>query len=183
MPGLDLNLDGEMDDVSGPKGDPDGVLDENDELNKAGLVYIILSSTDARNFVNGEGQYDIDIDKLGGAALDGVIIVGYHGERYDSLGGLNHEGDFLGGGNASATGMSLVNNELIFFGGNDAKSEVDGRDRSRGFGIGRAGDVDGDGIDDLLLGAQLADPRIDPTTGYGVRNGGEAYLLYGGFTD
>jgi hypothetical protein len=39
--------------------------------------------------------------------------------------------------------------------------------------------VDGDGRDDMLIGAILADPRRDPSTGLGVSNGGEVYLLYG----
>ncbi|RME37048.1 MAG: hypothetical protein D6788_10330, partial [Planctomycetota bacterium] len=42
-----------------------------------------------------------------------------------------------------------------------------------------AGDVDGDGLDDILIGSILADPRRDPNTGVGVQNGGEAYLIYG----
>ena len=38
-------------------------------------------------------------------------------------------------------------------------------------------DVTGDGRDDLLIGAILADPRRDPTSD--VQSGGEAYLIYG----
>jgi len=39
--------------------------------------------------------------------------------------------------------------------------------------------VDGDGKADILIGAILADPRVDPKTGVGTVNGGEAYLIYG----
>ena len=53
------------------------------------------------------------------------------------------------------------------------------RDRGRGYGLGAAGDVDGDQIGDFLIGSMLADPRVDPDTGEGVRNAGEAYLIYG----
>ena len=42
-----------------------------------------------------------------------------------------------------------------------------------------AGDVDGDGLADILIGAVLATPRIDPQTGEGTTHGGETYLLYG----
>ena len=53
------------------------------------------------------------------------------------------------------------------------------RDRGRSTGLSTAGDVDGDGNADILIGSVLATPRIDPQTGDGTTRGGEAYLLYG----
>jgi hypothetical protein len=44
----------------------------------------------------------------------------------------------------------------------------------RSHGLAAAGDVDGDNLGDLLIGSMLADPS-------GKTNGGEAYLIYGGF--
>ena len=55
----------------------------------------------------------------------------------------------------------------------------DQRDRGRSFGLDAAGDVDGDGLGDVLVGSILATPRIDPQTGEGTTHGGEAYLFYG----
>ena len=53
----------------------------------------------------------------------------------------------------------------------------DGKGRS--YGLSTAGDFDGDGRDDILVGSVLADPRVDATGSSGATNGGEAYLIYG----
>ena len=75
-----------------------------------------------------------------------------------------HKGDRIGGGDAG----------LVSEGGIEIKA---GRGRSNG--LASAGDVDGDGRADILIGAVLADPRVDPNSGLGVQNGGESYLIYG----
>jgi hypothetical protein len=73
-------------------------------------------------------------------------------------------GDRLGGGDA----------------GDSDNGGIDGKvGRGRSYGLATAGDVDGDGRADMLIGSILADPRRDPNTGVGVQNGGEAYLIYG----
>jgi hypothetical protein len=45
-------------------------------------------------------------------------------------------------------------------------------DDASGFAIGMAGDVNGDRIDDLIIGAHDADPRAVTATG-------ESYVVYG----
>jgi hypothetical protein len=187
--GLDQNLDGIRDDVTGPTGVRDFVIDANDELAHAGLVYIILSSNNTANFptVLG-GVMDISISKLGSDDLAGSIIVGHRGDRFTSGGTLLHEGDFLGGGDAGADTPVMIHGVAINYGGNPSKApeqfmSIGGttieRPRGRGRGIGRLGDIDGDGLDDFALGSQLADPRVNSVTGQGTKNGGEAYILYG----
>ncbi len=159
--GVDVDLDGRRDEVPG-----------DDELRQAGLVYLIYGSnrfdqirrcegtttscTTSSECANGVacslGDVTIGVDQLGTSRLRGLIIAG------------RRAGDRIGGGDAGD----------LAAGGITAKQ---GRGRSRG--LGTAGDVDGDGRADLLIGSVLADPRRDPSTGIGVQNGGEAFLLYG----
>ncbi len=170
--GLDLDFDGIQDDVSGPKGVPDGSITVDDDLSNAGIVYVILGRNmlDQIQTCTGTGAVcssDLDcelgeacstadmtigIDQLGTNQLRGFMIVGRHG------------GDRLGGGDSGDTSA----------GGIQGKA---GRGRSQG--LASAGDVDGDGRADILIGSILAGPRRDPNTGVGVQNGGEAYLIYG----
>ena len=51
---------------------------------------------------------------------------------------------------------------------------LNGSDAGDGLGISvsNAGDVNGDGIDDLIIGASLADPN-------GVSKAGESYVIFG----
>ncbi len=160
--GLDLNHDGKKDDVSGPQGRPDGSgatgpnNDPNDDLINAGLVYLILGSNDLSNAPGGT----IDIADLGKDSLKGAIFAGRRGDR--SGGAL--KGDYLGGGNA----------EDATQGGNVFKAGRFGRGR----GLAGIGDIDNDGKDDFILGSILADTRVD-ATGNGVKNAGEAYVIYG----
>jgi hypothetical protein len=149
-PGVDLNFDGIKDDVSGPLGLPDGNVDANDNLTRAGIVYVISSRNNLANIPRTD--VTVNISELGGNLLRGFMIVGRRG------------GDRIGGGDAGDANQ----------GGIAGKS---GRGRSRG--LASAGDVDGDRRADILIGSVLADPRRDPNTGIGVQNGGEAYLVYG----
>src|SRR5919199_6295693 len=41
-----------------------------------------------------------------------------------------------------------------------------------GYSVSSAGDVNGDGIDDLIIGAKYADPN-------GIRNAGQSYVVFG----
>jgi hypothetical protein len=148
--GLDLDFDGFPDDVSGPMGSPDGQLGPDDNLENAGIVYVIYGSNRLDRIYNED--ITISIDQLGSNNLRGFMIVG------------RSAGDRIGGGDAGDTSAGGVDGKL-------------GRGRSRG--LASAGDIDGDDHADILIGSVLADPRRDPNTGIGVENGGEAYVIYG----
>lgn len=161
-PGLDLDFDGVQDDLVG--------ID--DELPGAGIVYVLSSRNrldqlrtceDTGSACVADADCDdgdvctstamtINIDQLGTSQLRGFMVVG------------RRPGDQIGGGDAGDPTA----------GGLEAK-----RNRGRSRGLAAAGDVDGDGRDDILIGSVVADPRIDPNSATGVQNGGEAYLIYG----
>ncbi len=131
----------------------DGVDDSGSDLTNAGLVYVIWGHN-RLDMITPDlttGEITIGIEELGSTRLRGYMIAG------------RRAGDRIGGGDAGSA----------FQGG---LSEKSGRGRS--FGLSTAGDVDGDGRDDILIGSVLADPRIDPNSGVGIKNGGEAYLIY-----
>ncbi len=149
-PGLDLDFDGLPD----PIGDTFDLPGFDDTMAEAGLVYVIYGSDgDMNRFDLLGGTGILGVEALGSSAMRGFMIAG------------RRAGDHLGGGDAGDANM----------GGIDGKSG-----RGRSFGLSTAGDVDGDGIADIIIGSVLADPRRDSITGVGVQNGGEAYLIYGG---
>jgi hypothetical protein len=133
--------------------DFDGINDAEDDLSNAGLVYVISGRNRLDQITPDPltSEISISIDQLGTSQLRGYMIAG------------RRAGDRIGGGDAGAVTQG-------------GKPEKFGRGRS--FGLASAGDFDGDGRDDILIGSILADPRIDPNTGVGIQNGGEAYLVY-----
>jgi hypothetical protein len=151
-PGIDANRDGIKDDVSGAQGVPDGAINQFDDLVNAGLVYVISSNSRLDQIRNEVDPFTIGIEQLGGGILQGFIIAG------------RREGDRLGGGDAGEPLEGGIQNK-------------NGRGRSRG--LAPAGDVDGDNRADFLIGAILADPRVDSSSGEDTQNAGECYLIYG----
>jgi len=171
-PGLDLDFNGIQDDVSGAANRSDGIVDTLDNLQSAGIVYLVYGRNrlDEVRTCSDSGKacdtitdcdpgevcssvdMTISIDQLGTNQLRGFMIVG------------RSEGDRLGGGDAGDSNAGGISGKA---------------GRGRSYGLASAGDVDGDGRADILIGSTLADPRRDPNTGVGVQNGGEAYLIYG----
>ncbi len=171
-PGLDLDFDGIQDEPSLISSLPTACVGLNGQLENAGLVYVIFGKNrlDQIRVCSTSGKTcsidddctttetcsgadsTISIDQLGSNQLRGMMVVG------------KCAGDRLGGGDAGSTTEGGISTKA-------------GRGRSNG--LATAGDVDGDGRADILLGSVLADPRRDSNTGVGVQNGGEAYLIYG----
>lgn len=159
-PGVDNDFNGARDAVPG-----------DDELKNAGLVYVIYGKNrldqarvcqDSTNACSTAADCptgkacvtatSISVSQLGRAQLQGFIVAG------------RRAGDRLGGGDAGETAQGGI-------------AGKQGRGRSKG--LAPAGDIDGDGRADIVIGSVLADPDRDPNTEVGVQNGGEVYLIYG----
>ena len=109
--------------------------------------------------INGDGVDDLIIGApIFDPAQDFFPYGGPPGESYVVLGNNS--------GFSSALNLSTLNGENGF-----VISGISSDDRS-GFSVSGAGDVNGDGIDDVIIGAHLADPNFD-------RNAGESYVVFG----
>lgn len=126
-----------------------------------------------------------------GFRLDGIRADGYSGFRLSSAGDINGDGfnDLIVAAQGSQVGNQLQAGEsyIVFgkpngFAANMDFSAIDGTngfllpgltggDKS-GSGVASAGDFNGDGVDDLLVGAFGANPN-------GIRDAGSTYVIFG----
>ena len=107
-----------------------------------------------------------------GDGYDDLIIAAREG---DPDGDSNAGETYLVYGGASAPGTEGVLDLSALDGTNGfILTGIDAGDQS-GFSVSSAGDVNGDGYDDLIIGAHNADPNGDG-------NAGETYVIYGGAT-
>lgn len=173
----DVNGDG-IDDliVGAPFGDDGG--------SNAGEAYVIYGTVDGT-------RDDIDLGEL--AASDGFTMQGNSigdlaGRSVSGAGDIDGDGiddilvgaaiDFPGGNDANSAyviyGKADSDRSRIDLAGLDADTGFliqDSRDHQAGFSVSNAGDINGDGLDDLILGA--------PYGQIGGNNAGEAYIIYG----
>ena len=135
-----------------------------------------------------------DLDGTNGFILNGIDAVDLSGWSVSSAGDVNGDGYddlIIGAWGARRNRDNDVGETYIVYGGASAPgtngvldlSDLDGTDgfilngidagdRS-GHSVSSAGDVNGDGYDDLIIGARYADPNGDS-------NAGETYVVYGG---
>lgn len=131
------------------------------------------------------------LDGANGFRIDGIDPAGLSGYSVSGAGDVNGDGidDFvIGAPGAEPDGGEFVGASYVVFGrrgGFGASFElssldgangfrIDGDDRTSnsGLSVSSAGDVNSDGIDDVLIGAPNADPG-------GNNSAGKSYVLFG----
>ncbi|MFP5273475.1 beta strand repeat-containing protein, partial [Coleofasciculus sp.] len=177
----DINGDG-IDDliIGAPYADPNGIYG-------AGESYVVFGSSDGFNASFNLSQ----LDGSNGFVLNGIDENDFSGYSVSGAGDINGDGIddlIIGADRADPNGNSGAGETYVVFGksgGFDATlnlSQLDGSngfilkgiDRSDGSGVSvsGAGDINGDGINDLIIGA----PSADPNGNYGA---GETYVVFG----
>ncbi|TAH46091.1 MAG: hypothetical protein EYC71_04925 [Gammaproteobacteria bacterium] len=171
----DVNGDGLADLIVGAFGaDPNGRID-------AGQSYVVFGMADSTAVYLGNLG-------TGGFVIDGIVAQDSSGYSVSGAGDVNGDGLadlIIGAHGADLNGVSLVGQSYVVFGKADSTTVdlgnlgtggfvIDGfddGDRS-GYSVSGAGDVNGDGLADLIIGAHGADPGF-------VNYAGESYVVFG----
>ena len=182
----DVNGDGYDDLIIGAYGG------DRNEYTNAGETYVIYGGANAPGT---DGELDLSaLDGRNGFILNGIDADDYSGRSVSSAGDVNGDGYddlIIGARDADPNGHSRAGETYVVYGGASAPgtggrfnlSALDGtngfilngidEDDLSGWSVSSAGDVNGDGYDDLIIGARDADPN-------GHSNAGETYIVYGG---
>ena len=182
----DINGDGYNDIIIGaPNADPNG--------NKSGSTYVVFGKADGFNGLNGTIELS-ELDGSDGFRIDGENTGDRSGYSVSSAGDINGDGydDVIIGayradpnGNDSGASYVVFGKESGFSRTIDL-SELDGSDGFRidgenrrdfsGYSVSSAGDINGDGYDDIIIGAYEADSN-------GRYNNGASYVVFGNDED
>jgi len=196
----DVNGDGLADLIVGAMfGDDDT---PSNPSNNAGEAYVVFGSTAGFGALAGSRRV-VDLTTL--TAAQGFIIQGdtaadYTGTAVSSADDVNGDGfaDLIVGAYGGDDGGSAAGEAYVVFGSASGFGAVVGSRRvidlttltaaqgfiiqgdvandQAGWSVGSAGDVNGDGFDDLMIGARYGD---DDSPGNPSNNAGEAYVVFG----
>ena len=132
----------------------------------------------------------LQADDTGGFVINGIDRLDRAGYRVSNAGDVNGDGLddlIIGAYNADPNGNSIAGESYVVFGKTDGTAVelsdvtagtggfvINGIDASdfSGYSVSNAGDVNGDGLDDVIVGAYGADPN-------GKIYAGESYVVFG----
>jgi len=188
----DVNGDGFDDVIVGANVGDDGGLN-------AGEAYVIYGSAAAIGTADAAGRSVIDLASLPpseGFIIQGDVMADYAGVSVSSAGDVNGDGfdDMVVGANGGDNGGDVAGEAYVVFGSSTGLGSVDATGRlvvdlsyltpslgfiiqgdasgdNAGWSVTTAGDVNGDGMDDVIVGARFGDD--------GGTNAGEAYVVFG----
>ena len=179
----DFNGDGTDDLIVGsPSADSNGNSD-------TGQSYVIFGGSN----VGGSGTIELsDLDGSNGFALNGITERDVSGSSVSNAGDVNGDGIddlIIGSPSAVTNGNSDTGQSYVVFGGSNVGSsgtielsELNGRNGFAlngiaeedflGTSVSNVGDLNDDGVDDLIIGASGADPN-------GNNRAGTSYVVFG----